>query len=740
LSGLPGWVLAFALVLLLIGLPVLLAPAVVPAGPAARPAGAAPATDEATPAEAGRSDGTTDAPVLGRRHRLFTWRNALLSGAAAFALLLVVVGAFYAARNLGIGPIATLRAQGVLDARDQILLADFASQGADSSLAPVVTEALLVDLGNSDFVSLAQESRVSSVLERMGRQDATLPEDVALEAATREGIKAVLAGEVSRLGTGYVLTARILEPATGNTLASFRTVARGEDDLIDAIDELSASIRSKTGESLRSVARSEPLRAVTTGSLEALRLYSRAVDRADRTDYVGAIPLLERAIETDPEFAMAYRKLAVLLSNTGGSATRIREAATRAHELGVRLTDRERHLADAYYYDNVVEDDERAIEAYESVLAIDPQEPTALNNLGIKYMETGRFEEAEGILLRAVQETDLSSPPGNLVNLYWITRREDEMEAWLDTLEAGAPDTPTTLLQVSAAAHLRRDYEEAHARDEESASVAGLPAEFRAFMGTLLGAADVGRGRLQEARGHWDEARALAERSPEPFGWRMFTASVEAAHEILAAGDSARAAAILEEALQSDRPGPTHVEPGDVLSPAAILSMAGRPDRARRFAEAYLASSTEKQGSRAFRDARLFYQYGQAMGRGRPGDAARLARQMWDNGVACDRARCQGAFELAMALDADGQTAEAIRYYERHLDGGLVFGTPLDAVATGVSLERLALLRAQEGDAEAAREYADRLAAMWGSGDEPLAGRVRRVREALASLAVPPRN
>jgi tetratricopeptide (TPR) repeat protein len=739
-AGLPEWVQPFALVLLLIGLPIVLATAFVQEGsPGRARSGDGPRAEERSPAPSGPSEPEPAETAPSRRARWLTWRNALLGGAAAFALLLVVVGAFYAMRNLGIGPAATLSAQGVLDARDEILLADFASQGGDSSLAPVVTEALRVDLGNSDFLRLTEANRLASVLARMGRDDERLTEDAALEAATREGIKAVLAGEVARLGPGHVLTARILEPVTGNTLASFRSVARTEADLIDAIDALSASIRAKVGESLRSVARSEPLAAVTTGSLEALRLYTRAIERSRAGDEFGAIPLLEDAIEADPAFAMAHRKLAVALANTGGSPERIREAATRAHELGGRLTDRERHLAAAYYYANVEADRERAIEAYEAVLAIDPDDPTAQNNLGLALIDAGRFEEAERVLLRAVRTTDLATPYVNLIRLMWITRRDDEATAWLDSLGVRSPDALSTLFLTASQRQLRRRWAEGHDADAAVVGLPQMPAQFDAFLTTLVANADIGLGRLGEARGHWADAVETARATDEPARWTIGLAALWAVNELLAAQDTARAVRLVEDALAEFPPDTLEGYRAELFQAAAVLAAAGRTERAEALVSA-IAATPDATGDETERLAREAYAFWLAFGRERYEEAIRIQRGIREGLPGCDRARCPGTIILALALDAAGRVDEAIEAYEEHVDGSVADDVPLDAAALGTALERLALLHASQGRAAEARAYLAQLADMWGDGDPPLANRVRRVERELASLVEPAVN
>ena len=219
--------------------------------------------------------------------------------------------------------------------------------------------------------------------------------------AAREGYGAVIEGEIGTAGAGYVLTASIVGGSEWTSLAAFRATARNEDDLIDAIEALSRKIRDKAGESLRTVRNSPPLRQVSTSSLEALRLYTSA-ESLENSDRPGAVALYERAVEVDPDFAMAHRKIGVLLRNMGIRRPDEVAAVTSAFDRRDRLPPAERLLAEAYYYSDVIGDRDATVRAYELLLEVDPDDTAGLNNLAIQYWFLGRFEEAEALLERAI--------------------------------------------------------------------------------------------------------------------------------------------------------------------------------------------------------------------------------------------------------------------------------------------------------------------------------------------------
>src|SRR5690606_12580396 len=273
--ALPDWVFTGALLLLLLGLPLIAATALVQAPrakptPRPEPADADSASATASPAAAredaarqaepdalaanaparsspavpspgwqgavgrppGREGGMEGAPppppaVPGAREtgwaRWLTWRRALAAGVAGFVVLVLAAGGFTAMHRLGIGPIGSLVAKGVLDERDRILIADFDSQTGHDALAAAVTEAFRVDFEQSTVVTPVPPTFVRDALQRMGRADAArLDLPVAREVARREGIKAVVAGEVNGTGGSFVISVRLLAAADGAVLASFR--------------------------------------------------------------------------------------------------------------------------------------------------------------------------------------------------------------------------------------------------------------------------------------------------------------------------------------------------------------------------------------------------------------------------------------------------------------------------------------------------------------------------------------
>ncbi len=395
--GLPDWVFFGAIGLLAVGLPIMVLTG----------------HHERQRAIARTTGMHVTTPAQGVR-RWFTWRRAMVGGGAAFTGLAVIATVYSAMRLLGIGPVGTLVASGVLDEQDRLILADFANRTIDSTLGPSITEALRVDLAQSPVVKLVNISAIRNVLQRMNRNpDAQLGAALAREVAEREGIKAVVAGEIGPLGSRFVLTANLVSSETGEVLIALRETADDEGEIVDAVDQLSAGLRERIGESLRTIRASEPLQQVTTRSLEALRLYSQALRAMAGGRTPQGIELLEEAVAVDSTFAMAWRGLAIGIWNTGGDAARRIEAASKAFEHRERLPERERYLATAVYYEDVEYDPTRSAAAYRTLLESRPDDWTALNNLALIVGAQRRFTEAEALASRAAETGKTWQAHGN---------------------------------------------------------------------------------------------------------------------------------------------------------------------------------------------------------------------------------------------------------------------------------------------------------------------------------------
>jgi len=212
-------------------------------------------------------------PVSGIRRHL-TWRNLVLGGGVALSALVVSTASFMVMRLVGVGPGGTLVATGEFEEGGRVVLAEFADRTDDPGLVAAVTEGLRVDLGQSRVVSLVSPIAMRDALARMGlAPSTTIDRRVALEIAVRDGIPAVVTGEVLSIGHGFVITARVVNAADEQELLAIREDASDASKVLAAVERLSHRLRERIGESLRNIRRSPALRSVTTTSLPAQRRY-----------------------------------------------------------------------------------------------------------------------------------------------------------------------------------------------------------------------------------------------------------------------------------------------------------------------------------------------------------------------------------------------------------------------------------------------------------------------------------
>jgi len=376
--GSPGWLLTAVLVLLVVGLFIVVLLSLVPVGGVAAPTpgGAAPPLE--------MQAGAGEAEAEAARRRVMTWRNAGLGFAGALAVWGLIAAGWVVMGGTGF-LLTRAAAADLLKPEDCIVVAEFENETETPALGATVRDAVVSVLFQSERVSVLGDSRVRETLGLMRVPDTTyVDQRLALEIASRESCPIVVSGAAASLGTGYSLSASILETETGDEVVRLNQRAADETGVVGAVERLAWEVRRHLGESLPSIRRSEPLARFTTSSLEALRLYTLAVRRGERGDRAAAIPLLEQAVALDTAFAEAYRKLSAY-----GAGRRNLDVAYRFRD---RLTFRERLLVVADHHREAGRLDSASY-YYGVLLERYPSDGAARNNLCLTYNSMGRFEQ-----------------------------------------------------------------------------------------------------------------------------------------------------------------------------------------------------------------------------------------------------------------------------------------------------------------------------------------------------------
>jgi tetratricopeptide (TPR) repeat protein/predicted Ser/Thr protein kinase len=329
--------------------------------------------------------------------------------------------------------------------KDTVVLADFANATGDAVFDGTLRQGLAAQLEQSPFLSLVSDERIAQTLTLMNQpKQGRLTPELARDVCQRTASAATIEGSISNLGSQYVLGLKAVNCRTGDLLSEEQVTANGKEQVLGALGAASTKLRARLGESLASVQKYDaPPDSVTTPSLEALQAYTlgnRTTDVAN--DYAAAIPLFERAISLDPNFAMAYLRLGQAYQPLSELA-RCAENTRKAYELRGRTSESER-LAISSFYEMVVTGNlEAARTSYQAWQQSYPRDDEPPTNLWTIFTFMGDYKKARA---SALQAWKINSGSGNnSVNLtysyQWINQL-DQAKALVQDARAHHVDSP----------------------------------------------------------------------------------------------------------------------------------------------------------------------------------------------------------------------------------------------------------------------------------------------------------
>ncbi len=333
-----------------------------------------------------------------------------------------------------------------------LVLAGFRNMTGDPVFDATLQQGLMVQLQQSPFLSVVTENRIRQTLQMMRRPASDiLTPDLAREVCERTGSSAVLEGSIDRLGSRYVL-GLAAKTCGGDSLYVEQIQATRKENVLDSLSQIASKFRRGAGESLAMIRQHDaPLAEATTPSLDALKAYSTARKLVSSTSFGSAVPLLQRAVELDPGFAMAHAFLGRVYADIGDSKLSA-ESTRRAYELRGRASEQERFFI-AFSYDRQItgnlENAQRTLELWEQTypreasphslmsgftsqgmgqyektiveanktIELDPDTAPPYLNLAFAYTSLGRFKNAEAILDRA-KERNLEIPDSLILRFY----------------------------------------------------------------------------------------------------------------------------------------------------------------------------------------------------------------------------------------------------------------------------------------------------------------------------------
>ena len=315
-------------------------------------------------------------------------------------------------------------------AKDSIILADFLNKTPDPVFdTTTLNQALQIDLEQSPIINIVSQEHLRQSVKYLGKpEDTTITPQIAREIGEREGMKAILTGTIASLGKEYVITLSAQNTATGDEIASEQATASDKEHVLDALGTAAAAMRAKLGEDLASIKKLDtPFGQATTASLEAFRAYALGDEAHERGQN---IPEAEghylRALELDPNLAMACARLGVIYLNTGQYA-KANQFFTRAFALSKHVSEHERLYIAGHYYQNVTGHLPKVVETLQEAILTYPGQEDAYVNLNAAYSYQGQFEKALPFAQKAAElQPEDAIGSQNLVNNYLALGRMTE--------------------------------------------------------------------------------------------------------------------------------------------------------------------------------------------------------------------------------------------------------------------------------------------------------------------------
>ena len=435
--------------------------------------------------ESGRAADDADEAASKFARKSIRW--AAVVGATMLVIGVAVGGRWIYSRN----------AHALTD-KDTIVLADFTNTTGDLVFDGALRQGLAVQLEQSPFLTFVPDQRVQQTLRLMGQPpDARLTPEIARDLCQRTQSAAFINGSIASLGSQYVLGLRAVSCRTGDSLAEEQTTADGKERVLSALGDAAAKLRAKLGERLSTVQKLDtPLEQATTTSLEALQAYSQGGKALSGGDDAAAVSFFLRAIRLDPNFAMAYAKLATSYGNRGDGSLAV-EYTKKAYELREQVSERERFYIESHYHDYVTGDLEKARQIYELWAKAYPGDslpPFAL--IGI-YWILGEYEKALAEAREALRLEPSAQSYAELIVAYINLNRLEEARATAE--EAQAKQLDSLELRIffyvlaffnSDAAGMEKQVEWAVGKPDIEGVILSEEADANAILGRLKTAGD----------------------------------------------------------------------------------------------------------------------------------------------------------------------------------------------------------------------------------------------------------
>jgi eukaryotic-like serine/threonine-protein kinase len=595
----------------------------------------------------------------------------------------------------------TRKAHALTD-KDTIVLADFTNTTGDPVFDGTLRQGLSVQLEQSPFLSIISDRRIQQTLQMMDQKpDAKLTPEIARQLCQRTQSAAFLTGSIASLGSQYVLGLQAVNCLTGDSLAQEQAIAGSKELVLKALSDAAVKLREKLGESLSTVQKFDtPIEQATTPSLEALQAYSLGRNTmVGKNDSAAAVPLLQRAVRLDPNFAIAYAALGTCYSNLAERNLGT-ENTRKAYDLRERVSEREKFYIESHFFDIVTGNLEKAAQAYELWAQTYPRDNVPPNNLSGIYRDLGQYDKSLAQAREYLRLDPASSLSyANLVFAYLRLNRLGEAAATAKEAQAKKLDSPYLHVYLYALAFLQNDkggMAEQVAWSTGKEGVEDLLLELEAESSAYY-------GQLGKSRELSRQAVAAAERAQEKETAASYEVSAALREAILGNPNQARQLATAGLSLSDGRDEQATGALALSFSGDLVRSQSLAADLAKRFPEDTVVQFNYLPAIRAQRAL---------IRRDGPGAVAALQTVApYDLGMS---GGLYPVFVRGTAYLAANRGSEAANEFQKILDHpGAVFTAPFGTLAH-LGLGRAYVLQADNVKAKAAYQH---FLALWKDAD-----------------------
>jgi tetratricopeptide (TPR) repeat protein/predicted Ser/Thr protein kinase len=325
--------------------------------------------------------------------------------AIAISLLLLVfgIGGAYLGRNY-LGGTKTTAAPAV--ALNSLAVLPFHNAGGDPKLdwlGSSMAEMLSTDVGQSASIRMVSADRVAQVLKDLRiTPQSDLDQDTVGRVAKQSNVDTVVWGHYAQIGEQIRIDASVQDLKHGGAPKTVKEVAANEKDILPAMDRLAAQIRGNLSVS-GSLVKELQAQAFkpSTASIAALRAYDQGLQNARQGNHAEAIKQFQSAAQEDPNFALAYSRLAQAYQELGQD-DEAEQASQKAVKLSTALGAQEKYLIQATN-SRIVKDYPKAVDAYQNLVKASPDNSDYLFDLGEAYENTSNYDKAAESFKKVVE-------------------------------------------------------------------------------------------------------------------------------------------------------------------------------------------------------------------------------------------------------------------------------------------------------------------------------------------------